>query len=280
MTTNTAKDVRMLCRSDELPTYPSTTGLAPGHIQANLVIIPEKYAANFRSLCQRNPVPCPLIGESLIGYPTTFIPSPGTCFTSPLFSEAIDVRTDLPKYQVYRHGKLVESPNSVEKYWKKDSIAFLIGCSYSFETALVRAGLPPRHHRTSTAVPMYRTTVPLNPAGVFTRGTYVVSMRPYRASDVETVRKITAAYQMTGHGEPIAWGWEGARMLGIKDIDKPEWGVAVKFEDQEVPVFWGCGVTPQNCLVDMGEEIDGDIIAHYPGGMLVCDLREEEITGT
>jgi uncharacterized protein YcsI (UPF0317 family) len=183
----------------------------------------------------------------------------------------------LPKYNIYRHGKLLHSTDDVEQYWKEDSIAFLIGCSYSFETALVREGLTPRHHITSTAVPMYNTTLPLNPAGEFTRGTYVVSMRPYRVEDVARVRQITARYQMTGHGEPIAWGWQAVEMLGIKDIKVPEWGVAVDFEEGEVPVFWGCGVTPQNCLLGMGREIEGDIIAHYPGGMLVCDLREEDV---
>jgi len=171
-TVKSAEEVRLLCRSNSLPTYPSTASLAPGHIQANLVILPSKYASDFRSLCQRNPVPCPLIGESLVGDPTTFVPSPGTGFTHHLFSKPIDVRTDLPKYNIYNAGKPNGSTDDITPYFQADSIAFLIGCSYSFETALVKAGLPPRHHRTSTAVPMYRTTRPLNPAGVFTRGTY------------------------------------------------------------------------------------------------------------
>ena len=273
----TAEQVRLACRSNNLPSHPSTAGLASGHIQANLVILPAKYASDFRSLCQRNPVPCPLLGESLVGDATTFIPSPGTGFSPLLFDGPVDVRFDLPKYNVYRGGKLIASTIQVAHYWNEDSIAFLIGCSYSFETALVRAGLPPRHHSTGTAVPMYRTTLPLNPAGIFTRGTTVVSMRPYLSSDVTKVREITAPYQMTGHGEPISWGWDGAKLLGIRDINEPEWGVAVEFEKGEVPVFWGCGVTPQNCLLEMGDAIEGDIIAHYPGGMLVCDLREEEV---
>lgn len=273
----TAREVRLACRSNKLPSHPSTAGLAPGYIQANLLILPAKYASDFRSLCQRNPVPCPLMGESLVGDPTTFIPPPDTGFSLPLFDGVVDVRFDLPKYNVYRDGKLTTSKNEVPEYWRDDSIAFLIGCSYSFETALVRAGLTPRHHRTGTAVPMYRTTLPLNPAGIFTRGTTVVSMRPYHSSDVAKVRQITAPYQIIGHGEPIAWGWEGAKMLGIRDIDEPEWGVAVEFEDGEVPVFWGCGVTPQNCLLQMGDEIEGHVVAHYPGGMLVCDLREEDV---
>jgi uncharacterized protein YcsI (UPF0317 family) len=274
---NTAQEVRRLCRLNALPTYPSTTGLAAGHIQANLAVLPAKYASDFRSLCQRNPVPCPLIGESLIGDPTTIIPSQGSGFTHSLFRESVDIRTDLPKYNIYRSGKLVASTDDIDEYWKEDSIAFLIGCSYSFETALVNADLPPRHHVTSTAVPMYRTTLPLNPAGIFTQSTYIVSMRPYRLDELDRVRKITARYQMTGHGEPIAWGWESVKTLGIRDIHKPEWGMAVVFETDEVPVFWGCGVTPQNCVLDMGEQIEGDVIGHFPGGMLLCDLREEEV---
>jgi uncharacterized protein YcsI (UPF0317 family) len=202
---------------------------------------------------------------------------PGTGFSHPLFTEPVDIRTDLPKYNIYHHGKLVSSTKEIRQYWNEDSIAFLIGCSYSFETALVREGFIPRHHVTSTAVPMYCTTLALNPAGIFTRGTYVVSMRPYHVDDVARVREITAKYQMTGHGEPIAWGWDGAKRLGIKDIDNPEWGVKVQFEKDEVPVFWGCGVTPQNCLLEMGRDIEGDIISHYPGGMLVCDLHEEDV---
>jgi uncharacterized protein YcsI (UPF0317 family) len=102
-------------------------------------------------------------------------------------------------------------------------------------------------------------------------------MRPYRESDIETVRKITAPYQTTGHGEPIAWGWESVEHLGIRDIDAPEWGDRVTFREGEVPVFWGCGVTPQNCLLETGDEIEEDVIAHYPGGMLVCDLMEDQV---
>jgi len=271
------REVRQLCRTNGLSYNPSTSGLAPGHIQANLVILPSKYASDFRALCQRNPVPCPLIGESPIGDPTRFIPSPATGFDHALFSHEIDVRTDLPKYNIYRSGKLISSVDEIRDYWTEDSVAFLLGCSYSFETALAKTGWKPRHWETRSAVPMYRTTLPLNPAGVFVKGTYVVSMRPYPTKAVTTVRQITAPYQMTGHGEPIAWGWEGMKLLGIKDIEKPEWGEAVEFWEGEVPVFWGCGVTPQNCLLEMGDQVQGDVITHYPGGMLVCDLREEDV---
>jgi len=274
MELNTAIEIRLLCRDNALPTFPSTTGLAMGHIQANLVVLPARYASDFRHLCQQNPIPCPLIGETLQGDPTKINSHLGAPL---LFSQSVDIRTDLPKYNVYRNGKLIASPKDVKKYWSEESVGFLIGCSYSFEAALVRAGLPPRHHRTCTAVPMYRTSLPLKPSGIFSCGTYVVSMRPYRQSEVEKIRELTAPYELTGHGEPIAWGWNSVQVLGIKDISEPEWGVAVPFEEDEVPVFWGCGVTPQNCLLEMGDEIEGDIIAHYPGSMLLCDLKEEDV---
>lgn len=275
--TESGAQVRRLCRENRLPSYPSTAGLARGHIQANVVVLPAKYASDFRSLCQRNSVPCPLIGETLVGDPNTVVPLREMGFKHEIFHDSVDVRTDLPKYNVYRRGKFVGSRDDIKEYWKEDSIAFLIGCSYSFETALADAGLPPRHHLTSTAVPMYRTTQRLNPAGIFTSGTVVVSMRPYRESDIETVRKITAPYQTTRHGEPIAWGWESVEHLGIRDIDAPEWGDRVAIREGEVPVFWGCGVTPQNCLLETGDEMEEDVIAHYPGGMLVCDLMEDQV---
>jgi uncharacterized protein YcsI (UPF0317 family) len=205
--TESGAQVRRLCRENRLPSYPSTAGLARGHIQANVVVLPAKYASDFRSLCQRNPVPCPLIGETPVGDPNTVIPLREMGFAHKIFHESVDVRTDLPKYNVYRRGKFVGSADDIKEYWKDDSIAFVIGCSYSFETALVDAGLPPRHHLTTTTVPMYRTTQRLNPAGIFTRGTVVVSMRPYPASEIETVRKITASYQMT-------WTW-GTHCVGL-----------------------------------------------------------------
>jgi uncharacterized protein YcsI (UPF0317 family) len=143
---HTAHEVRQSCRTNTLSTYPSTASFAPGHIQANLVILPSKYASDFRALCQRNPVPCPLIGESPIGDPTKFlIPSVGTGFNHCLFSHEIDVRSDLPKYNIYRAGKLISSTDEIYEYWTQESVAFLTGCSYSFETALAKAGLTPRH---------------------------------------------------------------------------------------------------------------------------------------
>jgi uncharacterized protein YcsI (UPF0317 family) len=270
------REVRLRCRANGF-IHPFTADRADGHIHANLVILPSKYASDFRALCHRNPVPCPLLGESPIGDPTRFAPSPGTGFNHALFSHEIDVRTDLPKYNIYRSGELLSSVDEIRDYWTEDSVAFLLGSCYSVETALAHKGWKPRHWVTSTDIPMYRTTIPLNPAGVFVKGTYVVSMRPYPTKYIMTIRELTAPCQIFSHGEPIAWGWEGMKLLGIKDIEKPEWGEALSIEKGEIPVFWGCGVTWQNCLLEMGDQIQGDVITHYPEGMLVCDLLEEDV---
>jgi len=161
----------------------------------------------------------------------------------------------------------------LESHRQSDHVGFLIGCSYSFEDALASAGLPPRHTTLGRHVSMYRTKLPLCPAGVFSRGTYVVSMRPYLVEDVEKVSDITRRYVAT-HGEPIAWGWEGMRRLGIEDISTPEWGDVPLTEDvkgvfaegvegEVVPVFWGCGVTPQEAVMRAG--LDGTVMGHAPG---------------
>jgi uncharacterized protein YcsI (UPF0317 family) len=201
-------------------------------------------------------------------------------------AQDVDLRRDAPAYRVYHNGKLVSAkePKDVVSEWTDDHVGFLIGCSYSFETALSRAGLPPRHVTLNRNVAMYRTTIPLCPAGIFTGGTYVVSMRPYRPSEIERVRDVTRPFVQT-HGEPIAWGWEAAKQLGIGDISRPQWGDVVleldgetvfTEEDEEfVPVFWGCGVTPQNAVVMAG--LEGTVMGHAPGHMIVLDVREEDV---
>ncbi|OIW26937.1 hypothetical protein CONLIGDRAFT_635160 [Coniochaeta ligniaria NRRL 30616] len=280
--------VRLASRTGALTTV--TSGLAPTHLQANLIVLPSRYASDFRLLCARNPVPCPLLAESsapgsFSTLTTHLLSSTGTPVA---VASDIDLRRDAPAYRVYRDGKLVSAtePKDVIPEWTEDHVGFLIGCSYSFETALTRAGLPPRHITLSRNVAMYRTTVPLCAAGIFAGGTYVVSMRPYRPSEIETVRAVTRPFVQT-HGEPIAWGWEGAKQLGIKDISKPEWGDVVLGEDGEtvfteqdeefVPVFWGCGVTPQNAVMMAG--LEGTVMGHAPGYMIVLDVREEDVFG-
>ncbi|KAI0137379.1 hypothetical protein BJ170DRAFT_605603 [Xylariales sp. AK1849] len=277
----TGRDVRLAARNK---TFTSTTsGLAPSYLQANLIVLPSRYAADFRLLCARNPVPCPLIAESK---------SVGSYDSVKSYVEGSDVLTDcdirhdVPQYMVYQDSKLVKAGGlNIADEWTDDHVAFLIGCSLSFESALAAAGLPSRHTAMNRNVPMYRTNIPMCPAGVFTGGTYVVSMRPYKASEVERVREITRFYNAT-HGEPIAWGWDAVAKLGIQSIDVNQWGDAPLTSDgrplsemagseKEVPVFWGCGVTPQEAV--MRANIEGTVMAHAPGHMLVIDSRDDDI---
>ncbi|KAI1276578.1 hypothetical protein F5Y07DRAFT_366336 [Xylaria sp. FL0933] len=279
----TGRDVRLYARSRPCP---NTSGLAPTYLQANLIILPSKYAADFRLLCARNPVPCPLIAESSKPGSWDSVRSHLPGLDGRVVLTDVDIRNDAPKYNVYKDSNLVKSdcPNIMDE-WNGDHVAFLIGCSFSFESALAAAGLTPLHTSLKRNVPMYRTAIPLSPAGVFTGSTFVVSMRPYRASDVPRVRDITRAFSAT-HGEPIAWGWEALKALGIADIDTPQWGDAPltpdgapfgKFagRDDLVPVFWGCGVTPQEAV--MRANLEGVVMAHSPGHMLLLDCKDSDI---
>jgi uncharacterized protein YcsI (UPF0317 family) len=209
-------------------------------------------------------------------------------------SSDLDLRRDIPRYMVYHDGKLdqhADHTDLVNDWHADDHVAFLIGCSFSFEAALCNASLAPGHIVGGRNVPMYRTTLPLNPAGVFTGGTYVVSMRLYKEQDIERVRVITAPYVST-HGEPIAWGWSAVNRLGVVDILKPEWGDCPLTPDGKklgpgdggalgsrdvVPVFWGCGVTPQEAVMRAG--LEGTVMAHAPGHMLVLDCLDEMLKG-
>lgn len=221
-------DSRLLGRHNQVT---NTSGLSPGHLQANLLILPSGHAQSFHDLCRRNPVACPLLGVTPKGDPHTV--QPAGCIQSADF----DLRTDCPAYRVYRHGECIEQRRDLLDVWTSDYVGFLIGCSFSFEDALVAAGLPPRHQQTGTVVPMYRTNIPLLPAGIFTDVTCIVSMRPYRPEDIERVRQVTRPFLST-HGEPVAWGWEGMQRIGIQDIQRPDFGEAPVFNEGEVPVFW------------------------------------------
>ncbi|TRX91916.1 hypothetical protein FHL15_007235 [Xylaria flabelliformis] len=279
----TGRDVRLYARSHPCP---NTSGLAPTYLQANLLILPSKYASDFRLLCARNPVPCPLIAESSAPGKWDSIRS----YLPGLDGEAIltdvDMRNDAPKYNVYKDSKLVKfGCSNIMDDWTDDHVAFLIGCSFSFESSLTKAGLPPLHIIMKRNVPMYRTSIPLCPAGVFTGSTFVVSMRPYKASDIPSVRNVTRAFSTT-HGEPIAWGWDAVKVLCIEDLDSPQWGDVpitqdgvplgiLSGDDELVPVFWGCGVTPQEAV--MRTNLQGVIMAHTPGHMLLLDCKDSEI---
>ncbi|RAH49283.1 DUF1445 domain protein, partial [Aspergillus brunneoviolaceus CBS 621.78] len=280
-TTLPSHQTRLASRANQIT---NTSGLAPGHLQANLLILPARYSQDFHQLCLRNPVACPLLGIShQPGNPHHIQPEGCITVTGP---EDFDIRTDCPLYRIYKHGKPIAThQKTLLPFWADPSpqpaqheayVSFLIGCSYSFESALTAAALPPRHQTTQTLVPMYRTTIPLLPAGIFTGGRTVVSMRPYPAHEVERVRALTRPFLAT-HGEPVDWGWEALSRLGIGDLQAPDFGEPVPLEEGEVPVFWACGVTPQLAVEAAGEKIEGLVFAHEPGHMLVTDWREEDL---
>ncbi|HET6879100.1 MAG TPA: putative hydro-lyase [Pirellulales bacterium] len=232
-----------------------TAGLAPGFVQTNVVILPAAVAEEFAEFCRLNSRPCPLIEQTDRGDPEPKRSAPGA-----------DLRTDVPRYRVFRQGVAEASePTDVLSLWRDDFVGFLLGCSFTFERALLAAGLPVRHIELGSNVPMYRTNISCVPAGRFA-GPLVVSMRPYRPSDINPVREITGRYS-TMHGEPVHVGDPAA--IGIRDLAAPDFGDAVHLEPDEVPVFWACGVTPQLALATARPEI---AITHSPGCMFVTDL--------
>lgn len=234
-----------------------TSGHATGYVQANMVILPETYARDFETFCRNNPQPCPILEILKPGDPEPKKTAPGG-----------DVRTDIPRYRIYRDGRFAEEPTDITDVWRDDFVTFLLGCSFTAEEALIAAGLEPRHIKETGVVPMFRTTKPTVPAGPFD-GPFVVSMRPYTPENARRAAEITERYPMA-HGGPIQIGDPDA--LGIEDIHNPEYGEAVTIEDGEVPVFWACGVTPQAALENAKPDI---AITHAPGYMFVSDLASE-----
>jgi uncharacterized protein YcsI (UPF0317 family) len=235
-----------------------TSGLAPGFVQANLAILPEAQARDFLQFCQHNPKPCPLIGIS----------APGESGI-PALAEDLDIRTDLPRYRVWRDGALVDEPNDITKFWRDDLVTFAIGCSFSFEHALLDDGIELRHMTCDCTVPMYRTSVETIPAGPF-HGPLVVSMRPMKPADAIRAVQITTRFPSV-HGAPVHLG--KPEMIGIRDLAAPDWGDPVPVHDDEIPVFWACGVTLQSVITASRPEF---CITHYPGAMLVTDRRNNE----
>lgn len=253
----TGADVRAACRSGDW-TGP-TSGLANGYAQANLVVLPAEYAAEFRQFCERNPKPCPLLEVVEAGE------------TAPRrFAPTGDLRSDLPKYRVWEHGQLVAEPTDVSTIWRADFVSFLIGCSFTFESALQDAQVPLRHIEMGRNVPMYRTNRSCEPAGRFS-GPLVVSMRPMTVAHAATATDITRRFAAV-HGSPIHVG--DHRELGIADLQAPDFGEAVVVHPHEVPVFWACGVTPQCALLAAKPPI---AITHAPGCMFVTDRRDDEL---
>lgn len=253
----TAQSVRLACRQGEL--VEQTSGLAPGFAQANLVILPRDLAGDFLLFCQRNPKPCPLLD----------VTAPGS-FTPARAAPEGDLRTDLPKYRLWRDGRLVEELTDIRALWRDDFVSFVIGCSFTFEAALLRANLPVRHIELGVNVPMYRTNIACQPAGVF-HGPLVVSMRPLKPADAVRAVQITSRYPAV-HGAPVHLGLPD--QLGIADISRPDFGDAVPVSADELPVFWACGVTPQAVAMAAKPAL---MITHSPGCMFVTDLRDEEL---
>ena len=231
-----------------------TAGLAPGNVQANLVILPAALAHDFLRFAQANPKPCPVLAVSEPGDP--FLPNLG---------EDLDIRTDLPRYRVWRRGELVEEPASVSHVWREDLVSFALGCSFSFEQALIEDGIELRHMTCGSNVPMYRTNIRCNPAGPF-RGPLVVSMRPLKPRDAIRAIQVTSRFPSV-HGAPVHIGLPAE--IGIADLGIPDYGDAVPVKSDELPVFWACGVTPQAVIAEVAPEF---CITHAPGSMLITDL--------
>ncbi|MGY6703558.1 putative hydro-lyase [Roseinatronobacter sp.] len=233
-----------------------TAGLAPGKLQCNIAILPDAYALDFLRFCLRNPKPCPIVGVGETGDPAL-----------PTLGPDIDIRHDLPRYRLYRDGRFAEEVTDIAAHWQGDMVTVALGCSFTFERALMAAGIPMRHVAQNLTVPMYRTSLPLVRGNMF-GGTMVVSMRPLRGGDVPRAVEICAQYPLA-HGAPVHVGDPAA--IGIPDLDAPDWGQAVRMDPDDVPVFWACGVTSQNALLSAGIPL---VITHAPGHMLIADIDE------
>lgn len=288
--TMTGAEIRALCRTGEFNR--PTAGVAHGYAQVNLVVLRAEAAKEFEAFCRANPRPCPLLEMTAPGDPEPKRSATGS-----------DVRTDLPRYRVLRNGECIDRPTSITAYWPDNPppsplvkeggdpppspltkggwrgvacasdcnlVAFLIGCSFTFETALLKAGVPVRHIEEGRNVPMYRTNMACTPAGRF-YGPMVVSMRPMTPEHAELAMKITAAFPRV-HGAPIHSGNPAA--IGITDLNRPDYGDAVSVRRGEIPVFWACGVTPMEAILHARLDI---AIVQEPGHMLVTDISDESL---
>jgi uncharacterized protein YcsI (UPF0317 family) len=249
--------IRQRIRRGEITGH--TSGLAPGCVQGNVVILPANLASDFLRFCQANPKPCPLLAVSEPGDPAL-----------PLLGADIDIRSDVPRYRVFRHGEMVEEPTGIGHLWRDDLVTFILGCSFSFEWALLEDGLPLKHVALGQNVPMYRTSTQTTPAGPF-HGPLVVSMRAFKPADAIRAVQITSRFPGV-HGAPVHIG--KPELIGIRDLGKPDWGDAVAVADDELPVFWACGVTPQAVIAKAKPEF---CITHAPGAMLITDLKNSQL---
>lgn len=250
-------ELRALIRAGEW--NGATAGLAPGYVQANLAILPRELAFDFFLFCQRNPKPCPLLEVLEPGQVEPRLTAPGA-----------DLSTDVPRYRVFREGVMDGEEEDIRSLWRGDLVSFLLGCSFSFEAALLKAGVPLRHLAEGKNVSMYLTSIETSPAGMFS-GPLVVSMRPIHHSQVVRAVQVTSRYPAV-HGAPVHIGDPSA--IGIEDIARPDYGDPVAIRDGEVPVFWACGVTPQAAAL---RSVPSLMITHSPGHMFITDLRDDDL---
>ena len=256
-TTMTPREVRKLIREERITGQ--TSGMCAGYAQANLVVLPKDLAYDFLLFTQRNPKSCPVLEVSDVGSRELHY-----------IASDVDIARDIPKYRIYRKGELAGEYTSVEEFWQDDFVSFLIGCSFSFEAALLEANVPVRHIEEGCNVPMYKTNIPCEPAGVF-HGNMVVSMRPIPYELIPKAVLITGEMPRV-HGAPVHIG--NPEAIGIADVNKPDFGDMVTIRDGEVPVFWPCGVTPQNVVMESRPSL---AITHAPGHMLITDVKNVEL---
>ena len=257
MTIQTALAARKLIREGKL--RQPTCGIAPGYTQANLVILPRAYAFDFLLFCQRNPKPCPIIEVLEPGSYEPVLTTPGA-----------DIRTDIPLYRIYKKGVQVEETKDIMQYWNDDMVTFLLGCSFTFEDALIQAGIRLRHIEQGKNISMYITNLQTVPAGIFS-GPLVVTMRPIHGSLVARAVQITSRYEAT-HGAPLHIGQP--QTIGICDLGKPDFGDAVEVKADEIPVFWACGVTSQTAALKSKPPL---MITHAPGYMFITDRLDKDL---
>jgi uncharacterized protein YcsI (UPF0317 family) len=236
-----------------------TAGCGGNHAQANLAILPSEHAGDFLRFCQLNPKACPLLGVS----------EPGQ-WRIPRLGEDLDIRRDVPAYYIYRDGRLAEECDALDAVWRDDLVTFAIGCSFSFEHVLLESDIPVRHIAQRRNVPMYRTAIANGAAGRF-GGQMVVSMRPLSAADAIRAIQITSRFPGV-HGAPVHLG--DPALIGIADLQRPDYGDAVDILPGEIPVFWACGVTPQEAILSAKLPF---AIAHKPGHMLVTDIPNHRL---
>jgi uncharacterized protein YcsI (UPF0317 family) len=239
----------------------NTSGLAAGFVQGNIVILPQDWANEFLQFCQLNPKPCPLIGMS----------SNAGDFILPSMGKDVDIRTDVPQYRLFEQGKVSQEVYDIKELWRDDLVTFVLGCSFSFEEALIADGLEVRNITEGKNVPMYRTNIACKSAGRFS-GNMVVSMRPMLAADAIRAIQICTRFPSV-HGAPVHIG--DPSLLGIKDINHTDYGDAVTIKENEIPVFWACGVTPQAALEQAKPPF---CITHSPGCMLVTDIANSKLS--